>query len=92
MVEALEQETIGATRISFIRPSASRGICTLASYTRKLKKYLEENECFFKKQGRGDHEKWYSPHTGIIFIVDGNIKSRHTANVVCKQAGLPKAF
>ncbi|HDM76780.1 MAG TPA: type II toxin-antitoxin system HicA family toxin, partial [Deltaproteobacteria bacterium] len=35
---------------------------------------------------------WYSPITGIRFVVDQNIKSRHTANAVLKQAGLPTKF
>jgi len=42
--------------------------------------------------GKGDHEIWFSPHAGIRFPVDHKIKSRHTANAVMKQAGLPKHF
>lgn len=30
--------------------------------------------------------------TGARFLVDNKIKSRHTANAVLKQAGLPKPF
>jgi predicted RNA binding protein YcfA (HicA-like mRNA interferase family) len=41
--------------------------------------------------GKGSHEKWRSPITGRNFIVPRS-KSRHTANEVLKQAGLPKAF
>jgi hypothetical protein len=44
------------------------------------------------RPGKGDHEIWFSPHTGIRFPVDSKIKSRHTANAVLKQAGLPKHF
>ena len=44
----------------------------------------------FKREGKGDHEIWFSPITGIRFVVDHSIKSRHTANAVLKQAGLPK--
>jgi hypothetical protein len=47
---------------------------------------------FFVRQGRGDHEIWQSPVNGRRFTVDNNIKSRHTANAVLKQAGIPKAF
>jgi hypothetical protein len=39
-----------------------------------------------------DHEIWYSPITERNFVVDGKIKSRHTANGILKQAGLPKQF
>jgi hypothetical protein len=41
--------------------------------------------------GKGSHEKWRSPINGRVFIVPRS-KSRHTANEVLKQAGLPKAF
>ena len=37
------------------------------------------------RQGRGDHEIWFSPISGKHFPVDGNIKSRHTANAVLAQ-------
>jgi hypothetical protein len=62
------------------------------SFTPELKKLLRAAGCTFVRQGRGDHEIWQSPITGIKFTVDNNIKSRHTANTVLKQAGLPKAF
>ncbi|MCD6158841.1 MAG: type II toxin-antitoxin system HicA family toxin [Euryarchaeota archaeon] len=64
----------------------------MAGYTQQLKKHLQEAGCQFERQGRGDHEIWYSPITGIRFVVDQNIKSRHIANAVLKQAGLPKKF
>jgi predicted RNA binding protein YcfA (HicA-like mRNA interferase family) len=57
-----------------------------------LKKMLREAGCEFVRQGRGDHEIWKSPHADRPFTVDNNMKSRHTANGVLKQAGLPKAF
>jgi predicted RNA binding protein YcfA (HicA-like mRNA interferase family) len=41
--------------------------------------------------GKGSHEKWRSPINGHTFTVPRS-KSRHTANDVLKQAGLPKAF
>lgn len=46
----------------------------------------------FKRQGRGDHEVWFSPVSNRSFTVDKIIKSRHTANAVLKQAGLEKQF
>jgi HicA toxin of bacterial toxin-antitoxin, len=63
-----------------------------ASFTPELKKVLSDAGCYFERQGKGDHEIWYSPITGRRFVVDNFIKSRHTANAVLKQAGLPKAF
>ena len=64
----------------------------MADYTPKLKKILREAGCYFERKGKGDHEIWHSPKTGIRFPVDSKIKSRHTANGVLKQAGLPKSF
>jgi len=61
-------------------------------YTTNLKKILLAHGCHFKRAGKGDHEIWYSPITGISFPVDHDIKSRHLANAVLKQAGLPKLF
>jgi hypothetical protein len=64
----------------------------MADYTKDLKKILREAGCTFERQGKGDHELWYSPITATRFVVDNAIKSRHTANAVLKQAGLPKKF
>jgi hypothetical protein len=64
----------------------------VAGFTGPLKKILKEHDCYFKRPGKGDHEIWYSPLSGKCFTVDGNIKSRHTANGVLKEAGLEKAF
>jgi hypothetical protein len=64
----------------------------MKSLTPELKKLLLQANCFFIRQGRGDHEIWESPISGIRFTVDNNIKSRHTANAVLKRAGLPKHF
>ena len=41
--------------------------------------------------GKGSHEKWMHPQSKRVVIVPKS-KSRHTANEVLKQAGLPKAF
>jgi len=64
----------------------------MGNYTREPKKLLQSHGCEFVRQGKGDHEIWYSPHTDTNFPVDSSIKSRHTANKVLKDAGLPKIF
>jgi len=64
----------------------------MATYTPKLKEILRAHGCYFERPGRGDHEIWYSPTTGRRFPVDHAIVSRHTANAVLKQAGIPKQF
>ena len=64
----------------------------MVDYTPELKKSLRQGDCYFERQGKGDHEIWYSPITNIRFPVDNKTKSRHTANGILKQAGLPKRF
>lgn len=64
----------------------------MASFTRPLKRRLRDAGCRRARQGRGDHEIWFSPLSGKHFPVDSDIKSRHTANAVLAQAGLEKAF
>ena len=62
------------------------------SFTPELKRLLLAAGCSFLRMGKGDHEIWRSPITQVHFVVDTRIKSRHTANAVLKQAGLPKHF
>ncbi len=62
------------------------------NFALELKRHLREAGCRFERPGKGDHEIWYSPITDVRFTVDAKIKSRHTANGVLKQAGLPKLF
>ena len=64
----------------------------MADYAPIVKKILSENGCHLERQGKGDHEIWYSPLTKLRFTVDGKILSRHTANGILKQAGLQKQF
>lgn len=46
----------------------------------------------YKRQAKGDHELWYNASQNKSVIVDRGSLSRHTANAVMKQAGLPKRF
>lgn len=62
------------------------------NFAPELTRLLREAGCRFERPGKGDHEIWYSPITEVRFTVDAKIKSRHTANGVLKQAGLPKRF
>jgi len=64
----------------------------MSDFAPQLKRYLKEAGCCFERQGKGDHEIWYSPLNSVRFVVDNAIKSRHTANAVLKQAGLSKKF
>ena len=64
----------------------------MAGFLRELKELLTQAGCHFHRNGKGDHEIWYSPLSKRYFTVDKGMKSRHTANETLKQAGLPKAF
>lgn len=59
---------------------------------RELKLRLAAASCVFDRAGKGGDEIWWSPITKRNFPVSVRIKSRHTANEVLTQAGLPKAF
>ena len=62
------------------------------NYSPSVKKVLLKHGCSFERQGKGDHEIWYSPITNKRFPVDSQIKSCHTANGILKQAGISKQF
>lgn len=57
----------------------------MAEYEKKVREEL-------KRHGKGDHDIWYSPITGVHVTVDGKIKSRYTAKAVMKQSGIDKRF
>ena len=64
----------------------------MADFSPELKRLLQAAGCRFERPGKADHDIWLSPITGVRFPVDSKIKSRHTANAVLKQAGMPKKF
>jgi hypothetical protein len=64
----------------------------MAGFLRELKELLTASGCYFVRNGKGDHEIWFSPVSNRHFVVDHGVKSRHTANETLKQAGLQKAF
>jgi len=61
-------------------------------FDRALRELLRAAGCTIVRQGKGSHEIWHSPITERNFPVPLGIASRHTANAVLRQAGLPKAF
>jgi len=64
----------------------------MADLYRDLVAILRKNSCRLVRPGKGSHEIWYSPINGKHVSVPRSTKSRHTANEVLKQAGLPKSF
>jgi predicted RNA binding protein YcfA (HicA-like mRNA interferase family) len=64
----------------------------MADLYRELVAILRAHGCYPVRKGKGSHEIWYSPASDRHVTVPRSTKSRHTANDVLKQAGLPKAF
>jgi predicted RNA binding protein YcfA (HicA-like mRNA interferase family) len=64
----------------------------VSDYAGPVREILQLHDCWFVRQGKGDHEIWRSPLTENPLTVPTKIKSRHTANKIMKDAGLPKAF
>ena len=63
-----------------------------AKYGRDLHVILRKHNCTFVRDGKGDHEIWYSPITNRIVVVDFGTRSRHTANKALKEAGINHKF
>jgi predicted RNA binding protein YcfA (HicA-like mRNA interferase family) len=61
-------------------------------FNRALRELLSAAGCVLVRQGRGSHEIWHSPIDRRNFAVPVGIPSRHTANAILRQAGLPKAL
>ncbi|MDE0291178.1 MAG: type II toxin-antitoxin system HicA family toxin [Candidatus Dadabacteria bacterium] len=64
----------------------------MSDFSQELKRILMEEGCFFKRQGKGSHEIWYSPKSGRSFPIQAKVRKRHLANEILKQAGLNKRF
>ena len=64
----------------------------MENFARPLKKMLQDAGWSLLRQGKGDHEVWHDPKTGQKVTVVTFMKSRHLANAILKDAGLPKAF
>ena len=64
----------------------------MVDYDRDVVARLRAGGYEFKRQGRGDHEIWWNPRTGVRVTVDKKLRSKVTPNEILKDAGLPKAF
>ena len=61
-------------------------------FGKAVREILLEKGCRLIRQGRGSHEVWRGPAASKPFTVPVRIKSRHMANQILRDAGLPKAF
>jgi predicted RNA binding protein YcfA (HicA-like mRNA interferase family) len=53
----------------------------MADYYRDVVRLLRDAGYEFKRQGRGDHEIWWHPGTGVRVTVDRKLKSKFTGTV-----------
>ena len=57
------------------------------NYYNKVVEIIRKKQFEFHRQGKGSHEIWASPVTGIKVSIPRNLRSRHTANRILKDAG-----
>ena len=75
-------------RQAHLRPASG---VVAEDFYRDLTRILREAGWRKTDGGKGSHEKWRHSMSGRTVIVPRS-KSRHTANEVLRQAGLPKVF
>jgi HicA-like toxin of HicAB toxin-antitoxin system len=64
----------------------------MADYYRDVIRLLRDSSYEWKRQGRGDHEIWWNPKTGVHVTVDRKLKSKFTANGILKRGGPAKGL
>ena len=63
----------------------------MKDFGKPVRDKLSQAAFAFHRRGKGDHDVWITEQ-GKRIVVPVQIKSRHTANGILKDAGLPKAF
>jgi predicted RNA binding protein YcfA (HicA-like mRNA interferase family) len=61
-------------------------------FYKEIARIAGENGYRYLMNAKGSHEKWQHAETGKIILVPRNLKSRHTANAILKDMGVPKKF
>lgn len=75
----------------YVSERRSRGRDDASTFDRELREILRRHGCAFDRPTKGSHKLWFSPISKRSFVVPAGIKSRHTANEVLKQVGLPNS-
>jgi predicted RNA binding protein YcfA (HicA-like mRNA interferase family) len=57
-------------------------------YAREVRRLLQQHGCTFVRQGKGDHEIWFSPITNRNIVIDVGGDNKLTANRTLKDAGI----
>jgi predicted RNA binding protein YcfA (HicA-like mRNA interferase family) len=63
----------------------------MKGFGKAVRDLLANAGCEFVRHGKGDHDIWHRPD-GKVLTVPVKIMSRHMANKILRDAGLPKAF
>jgi predicted RNA binding protein YcfA (HicA-like mRNA interferase family) len=64
----------------------------MTDLSRELLDRLHQAGYEFVRHGKGSHDIWRNPATGKAVAIPHKIPSRHFANKLLRDAGLPKAF
>jgi len=59
-----------------------------AGYGKDLVKLFRKNGCRFVRNGKGDHQVWYSPLTNRNITLDYGTNNKYTANGTLREAGI----
>ncbi len=64
----------------------------MTDFVKELRDRLREAGFEFLRHGKGSHDIWRNPTTGKSVAIPAKVPSRHFANKILKEVGLPKAF
>jgi predicted RNA binding protein YcfA (HicA-like mRNA interferase family) len=57
-----------------------------------IRQILKKAGFVWFRTGKGDHEIWKHTVNGKRVTVDAKVRTKHSANKILRDAGLPKAF
>jgi predicted RNA binding protein YcfA (HicA-like mRNA interferase family) len=61
-------------------------------FYRQLVKLLRRAGYVHQGNFKGSHERWVHSDTRVTLVVPRNLHSRHTANAILSDAGVPHKF
>jgi predicted RNA binding protein YcfA (HicA-like mRNA interferase family) len=61
-------------------------------FYKEVSRLLKEAGFAYLRNAKGSHELWQEERSGRTVLVPRNLGSRHTANGILKDAGIPKKF
>ena len=64
----------------------------MTDFTKELLERLRQAGYEFVRHGKGSHDIWRNSATGKAVAIPHKIPSRHFANKLLKDAGLPRHF